>query len=98
MTHRRNRPTEDTRSVYCAVVEVPAMSDPFDPRPNSFRDLVPWADPYIAALIEKLRRAAERDRHDNGLIDELPPPLGTPDGDDDPCWPGQWSPRNWPND
>jgi hypothetical protein len=72
------------------------MSDPHLPRSSGFRDLVPWADPYIAALVENLRRLAEFE----GDLDsaparaELPPPLGK---DDRPqTWQADWSPRNWP--
>ncbi|MGA7104666.1 MAG: hypothetical protein WBX49_04905, partial [Candidatus Deferrimicrobiaceae bacterium] len=60
------------RTIHCTVVEVPVMSDPFLPRDGGFRDLVPWADPYIAALIENLRRSAAME---DELHAELPPPL-----------------------
>jgi hypothetical protein len=41
----------------CHVPEVPAVDD-LDPRDEGTwpRDLLPWADPYIAALMLKLQR------------------------------------------
>ena len=41
----------------CQVLEIPAVDD-IDPRDEGFwpRDLLPWADPYIAALMMKLQR------------------------------------------
>jgi hypothetical protein len=98
MSHHSNSRSEDLRTIHCTVVEVPAMNDPFDPRPeDGLRDLVPWADPYIAALIDKLRRAVENDRRENYLIDDVPPPQDSRDSDrDDP--PGQWTPRSWPDE
>lgn len=41
----------------CQVLEVPALDD-IDPRDEGTwpRDLLPWADPYIAALMMKLHR------------------------------------------
>ena len=68
---------------------------------DGFQDLVPWADPYIAALIEKLRRAVEFDSDftlDGEATGELPPPLDSQDADRDDGWPGEWTPRNWPRD
>lgn len=79
------------------------MSDPYSPQRKGFADLVPWADPYIAALIDKLRREEAADETEplqgNDSLDwsqaagELPPPLG--DQRDLP-WQADWSPRNWP--
>jgi len=115
MTHRWNRINRDnpnSRTIHCTVVETPAISDPLTVRrTEGFRDLVPWADPYITALIEKLRRtddwsADERssdDRNrdewsdsDGRLSSELPPPLDS----DSPGRGGRadsWRPRNWPH-
>jgi hypothetical protein len=84
------------RTIHCTVVETDAMSDPF-PHPDGFRDLVPWADPYIAALLEKLRRQAADEEFDTLGGDpacELPPPLDK-DGRGDK-WQADWSERNWP--
>jgi hypothetical protein len=81
-----------TRTIHCTVVEVPA-SDPLGHHPSRvFEDVVPWADPYILALVEKLRQSDLEDQLDDELSAELPPP---PFGDDAP-WQPDWSPRNWP--
>ena len=65
--------------------------------PGGFQDLVPWADPYIAALIEKLRHADEMDDAETtDMVDELPPPLDNDDPDRDSTWQGGWAPRGWP--
>jgi hypothetical protein len=63
------------------------MSDPFAPRTRGFRDLVPWADPYIVALIEKLRRTDEFERGESGEVNELPPPLESDRERRDDHWP-----------
>ncbi len=99
MSRHGHSHSELVRTIHCAVVEVPAMSDPFDPRPeDGFRDLVPWADPYIASLIDRLRRSVEEDRSENYLVDEVPPPLDSRDADLGDSRSVQWSPRDWPND
>ncbi len=99
MTHRWKRPPKVLRTIRCAVVEVPAMSDPIDPRPSDgFAELVPWADPYIAALIEKLRRTADCGGRDAAPADESFPPPGSPDAESDEGWPGDWRRRNWPGE
>ena len=62
------------RTIHCTVIEVPDMSDTLhSPTREGFRDLMPWADPYIVALIEKLRNDAEDD--DGDAVAELPPSL-----------------------
>ena len=83
------------RTIHCTVVEVPAMTDPLGHHPRGiFEDAVPWGDPYILALLEKLRNSdADADEvSEADLSAELPPP---PFGDDSP-WEPDWSPRNWP--
>jgi len=61
------------RTIHCTVIEVPAMQDTFGYQPRGFNDLVPWADPYIAALIEKLRHADPdaEDAEDNHADDTV---------------------------
>ncbi|REK09924.1 MAG: hypothetical protein DWQ37_17630 [Planctomycetota bacterium] len=81
-----------TRTIHCTAVEVSPVCDPYLPAPRGFADLVPWADPYIAALLHKLDRAAALDEAFERA--ELPPPL---DGDDrEEVWEADWTPRNWP--
>jgi hypothetical protein len=83
------------RTFHCTVVEVPAMSDSLRSQGRrGFHDLVPWADPYIAALIDKLRHAEDSD--ESSEVDELPPPLDNGDPSRDTTWQPDWSPRNWP--
>ncbi len=80
------------RTIRCTVIEVSASNDSptAKPRNRCFEDVVPWADPYILALIEKLRNS---DIDDDQPTAELPPPLT--DNPDEP-WQADWSPRNWP--
>lgn len=68
------------RSIHCTVVEVPAMNEPFQSS-RGFEDLIPWADPYIVALVEKVRRDERLERATDNPRAELPPPLpsGGPD-------------------
>ncbi len=82
------------RTIYCTVVETPETSDPCLPGPRGFGDLVPWADPYIATLLERFGRTAAREEQNNRLRGEVPPPLDN-DQRDEP-WQADWSPRNWP--
>jgi hypothetical protein len=84
------------RTIHCTLVEV-GMSDPLFGSSRGFRDLVPWADPYIAALLEKLRREAadeELEAHARNAACELPPPLDRDNAGDK--WQADWSERNWP--
>ncbi len=64
---------------------------------RGFHDLVPWADPYIAALIDKLRHADDLEEEaSSDAVDELPPPLENDDSNRDTPFQPDWSPRNWP--
>ena len=48
-------------SIHCTVVEVPQMSEALRRRGMcGFADLVPWADPYIASLVEKVQAEGGR--------------------------------------
>lgn len=49
-------------SLRCQVLEVPAQSDWTSREP--YRDLLPWADPYIALLMQRLE-----ERYDMGPDD-----------------------------
>ena len=99
MSSHWNRAARMSRTIHCAVIQAHPLSH--SPRENAaggFRDLVPWADPYIAALIEKLRRSATLGVCDDEVVGELPPPLDSDDAGADDGWPGSWSPRNWPHE
>jgi hypothetical protein len=83
------------RSIHCTVIEVPAMSDSLDENlAGGLQELLPWADPYIAALIEKLRSSAEFGEAHG----ELSPPLESDNPAGDDAWQADWSPRNWPRE
>jgi hypothetical protein len=48
-------------SIHCTIVEVPEMSQALRRRGlPGYLDLVPWADPYIASLVEKLQSEGGR--------------------------------------
>ncbi len=62
--------------IRCQVLEVPARDD-WRPRADHPRDLLPWADPYIASLMNRLE-----DRYNVGepAADDLSDPFA-PDGE-----------------
>ncbi len=95
MTPRWNSSHSYPRTIHCAVLEAPAMSDSMGHRRTTgFQELLPWADPYIASLIDKLRRSAGCDGVDFVPRDEMEPPLDSPDRRGD-RWEGEWRPRSW---
>ena len=48
-------------SIHCTVVEVPIMSEALRRRGLAgFVDMLPWADPYIASLVEKVQAEGGR--------------------------------------
>jgi hypothetical protein len=99
MRSRFNRATHPSRNIRCAVVEVHPMRDLGDRNQyDGFWDLVPWADPYIAALVEKLRRSAEELDQRAQPVNELEPPLDSHDSDRGEGWPSDWAPRNSPRE
>jgi|SwirhisoilCB2_FD_contig_61_4218165_length_667_multi_3_in_0_out_0_1 hypothetical protein len=52
--------------VHCQVVEVPTFSPTGRSAERCCRDLLPWADPYIAALMTKLQaECASQDISEN---------------------------------
>jgi hypothetical protein len=71
------------------------MSEYLGSGAGGFEDLVPWADPYIASLMAKLRRSMQDDEdtqleeETTQLEAELPPPLESTE----PNWPSDWSRR-----
>ncbi len=72
------------------------MRDSLNPRFDvGFQDLMPWGDPYIVGLMDKLRRADAIEQAENRIVAELPPPLDNDDADDYP-WQPDWSPRDRP--
>ena len=94
------------RNLYCTVVEVPVVSSR-GRRMGSARDLLPWADPYIAGLICKLQAEVRAERAESGnttwlrgassLQSEATPPNGDGrldfDVADYEAWPRREEPR-----
>jgi hypothetical protein len=50
------------------VVSVPATSDRFGTQGALARDVLPWADPYVAGLIKKLQDEVRRERRFQSLV------------------------------
>lgn len=65
-------------SIRSTVVEIPARSESMRARGlPGYTDLVPWADPYIASLVEKVQREGGRLlRKESPRAECPPPPLG----------------------
>jgi hypothetical protein len=83
------------RIIRCTVIEVSPLNDlpRAQPRNRCFEDVIPWGDPYILALIEKLRELDAGNDDDPDATAELPPPLtGEPHEPSEP----DWSRRTWP--
>ena len=59
--------------IHCQVLEIPARNE-WRQRGERPRDLLPWADPYIARLISRLEDRYEvEDRADDDLSDPFVP-------------------------
>jgi hypothetical protein len=54
--------------IRCHVLEVDREDD-WLPRRSNSRDLLPWADPYIASLIQRLEQRYEGDAADDDRCD-----------------------------
>jgi hypothetical protein len=52
------------------VVSVPTTPDRVSSRGALSRELLPWADPYVAGLIKKLQDEVRRERRFQSLIRE----------------------------
>ena len=80
-----------TTKVYCAVVRVPAQGERIPQRMNRPSDLLPWADPYIARLVQNLQQEVRYERSSTPggwqsttpLQADLEPPSPLPDYDRD---------------
>jgi hypothetical protein len=48
--------------VRCTVVAVPAAEDCWTSRGAVARDILPWADPYVAQLIKNLQDEVRQER------------------------------------
>ncbi len=77
------------------------MSDPHLPAPRAFRDLVPWADPYIASLLHKLGCAESSEgppRSDETRRSHLEAdvPSALCRNERERPWRQDWMPPRWP--
>jgi hypothetical protein len=87
-----------TTKVFCTVVRVPAAGERISERMKRPSDLLPWADPYIARLVQNLQEEVryERSSAPNGwrssvpVQAELEPPSPTIESDwdwkEEPRW------------
>jgi hypothetical protein len=64
--------------IHCQVLEIPSGYD-WRPRTNRPRDLLPWADPYIASLMSRLE-----DRYN--VSEPAEDDLSDPFAPDDDSW------------
>ena len=74
--------------LHCQVLEVPAQDDWLPRRSDCPRELLPWADPYIARLIYRLELqysvdGAEADVADPFVADDAPWTLPEETAEDD---------------
>jgi hypothetical protein len=53
--------------IRCTVVAVEVSSDPFTSR-GVVKDLLPWADPYVAQLIRKLQDEVRAERKMQAMV------------------------------
>jgi hypothetical protein len=56
------------RSVRCTVVALPVAAEFGVSRGALARDVLPWADPYVAQLIKKLQDEVRQERRMNTLL------------------------------
>src|SRR6476659_6315358 len=54
--------------IRCLVVSVPVSSDRLNSSGALARDVLPWADPYVAGLIKKLQDEVRQERRLQSLV------------------------------
>ena len=54
--------------IRCTLVSGPVSRDRWAMRGATARDLVPWADPYVAQLIAKLQEEVRHERRRRALV------------------------------
>jgi hypothetical protein len=59
--------------VHCTVVAVPVLADRWTSRGAIARDLLPWADPYVAQLIRNLQDEVREERQMRSLVRHYSP-------------------------
>ena len=74
-----------TKKIYCTIVRVPTMPGRIEDRLDRPSDLLPWADPYIARLVENLQQEVRSERMTSAATIqadlEPPSPVSEPDAD-----------------
>lgn len=86
--------------IHCTVLELPDVNEPIRrlTKPLALRELLPWADPYITSLVERLRREDRRRQIvwslESGERCEAPPPLDVDAADDDLYFGDWWRQRD----
>jgi hypothetical protein len=58
--------------IRCTVVAIPVSSDRFSSREVA-QDLLPWADPYVAQLIQNLQEEVRQERQMKSLVRHYEP-------------------------
>jgi hypothetical protein len=61
---RNTNGPEPTRNIHCTIVESRMNQVYRGKLDTAFQDFIPWADPYITSLVEKVRNSQGR------LLDE----------------------------
>ena len=56
----------DSKKIYCTIVRVPTLAERSNNRLARPSDLLPWADPYIARLVENLQQEVRSERITRG--------------------------------
>jgi hypothetical protein len=85
--------------IRCHVLEVPTHDDWLARRGGGARELLPWADPYIAGLMRKLEDRYGREERNSERLSELSDPF--PSGvEADPALLGDdgWQDDGWEED
>lgn len=76
---------QTTKKIYCTIVRVPTMPERVADRLARPSDLLPWADPYIARLVENLQQEVRSERMTSATTTyadlEPPSPVSEPDTD-----------------
>ena len=68
--------------IRCRVVAVSVGDDRLESRGVLGRDVVPWADPYVAGLIKKLQDEVRRERRVKALMRRCSEMAGDASADD----------------
>jgi hypothetical protein len=55
-------------NVRCTVVAVPVTDDCWSSRGAMAREVLPWADPYVAQLIKNLQDEVRQEREGQSLV------------------------------